>query len=126
MVDAVGMAVPGVPWSGNVRKRRHPMVVYRHDRDWKGWVRTYAKDIVRKHGVVPSDFGDRARVTVTFHFKTNRRRDIDNWTAACKGLLDGLVGVLIVDDDTEHCELVVRTVVDPHGPATFITVEAAT
>lgn len=119
----VGMLIAGTPWSGNQRKRRHHMAVYRHDADWKHRSWSYAKDIVRRHGVVPADFGVPARVTITFQFRTERRRDIDNWTAACKGILDGLVGVLIVDDDTKHIELVVRTEVDPMGASTKVEVE---
>jgi hypothetical protein len=41
---------------------------------------------------------------------------VDNAVAGCKALVDALVGRWIVDDDTEHLELVVRGVTGTGQP----------
>ncbi len=52
---------------------------------------------------------DPARVTATFCYRLRRKRDFDNMVASLKPVLDGMRGVLLVDDDTEHLsELVLR------------------
>lgn len=51
----------------------------------------------------------RARLTITFVFPTNRRRDTDNLYARAKSTIDTLVrGGYIVDDNTDVLELFVR------------------
>jgi Holliday junction resolvase RusA-like endonuclease len=66
----------------------------------------------------------RARVTVTLVFPQNRRRDTDNLYARVKGVVDGLVkGGWIVDDDTEHLDLIVRAEVRPGVKATELLLE---
>ena len=36
--------------------------------------------------------------TLAFHFPTSRRRDDDNWSAACKAYRDGIADALGIDD----------------------------
>lgn len=144
----VGFRLAGIPWSGNVRKRTNVFKLNRHDDEWKDSARKAALNLVngskRLHGRVHVHRGDpasvraccveaywtipeRARVTVTFEFPDRRRRDPDNYAAACKGLLDGLTGVLIADDSFEAIELVIRARHEPgqwHGGATVVEVEA--
>ena len=116
----VGFRLQGHPWSGNVRKRKSRWPLYHHDLRWKNDARLMALDAAnRGRWTIP----ERARVTVTFEFGVQRDRDEDNFTAACKGLLDGLKGVLIRDDNTEAIELRVELAVVGHK-ATKVEVEA--
>jgi Holliday junction resolvase RusA-like endonuclease len=76
----------------------------------------------REAGIIP--LRGRAKVTITLTFPVQRRRDVDNLTARCKGILDGLVrGGILADDDTEHLELVVRGVVCSGYTSTMIEIE---
>jgi Holliday junction resolvase RusA-like endonuclease len=51
----------------------------------------------------------RAHVVVTFIYHSRRHvQDRDNLYARCKCLVDALKGLLLVDDDPAHLELVVR------------------
>lgn len=54
----------------------------------------------------------RGVLTIALVFPQRRRRDADNLHYRCKGLIDG-VKPFLVDDDTEHVELVVLAVVEP-------------
>jgi Holliday junction resolvase RusA-like endonuclease len=101
----VSVRLPGIPWSGNVRKRTNVFKLNRHDDQWKLDAWRMATDTANRTGwTIP----EHASVTVTFEFPDRKRRDPDNYTAALKGLLDGLVGVLIRDDSFEAIELLVR------------------
>lgn len=119
----IGFVLPGVPWSGNVRKRTNVFKLNRHDDDWKHAAWAMATDVANRYRwTIPA----RARVTITFEFPDRRRRDPDNYTAALKGLLDGLAGVLIADDSFEAIELVVRGRYAPISKlgAVYVSVEA--
>jgi hypothetical protein len=121
--ETIRFRLEGVPWSGNVRKRSHHMALYRHDRVWCAASGILAGDARRKRRGVAFPFAV-AHVTVTFRFAKSSRRDVDNYTAACKGILDGLKdGGLIVDDDTTHMTLAVVLEVDRiNGPSTIVEV----
>lgn len=55
----------------------------------------------------------KAHLTITLVFPTARRRDIDNLTARCKGIIDGLVKIgVLADDDSAHLALTVQAEVD--------------
>lgn len=43
-----------------------------------------------------------AEVHLVYRYTRRGRRDLDNIIASAKGLIDGLVGVLIPDDDWTH------------------------
>ena len=105
MITSIGFTVLGsLPWSGNVRKRAHRMDLWRHDSEWKDTAFKLSKQAVNQPDCswpIPA----KALVTVTYIFPTRTRRDPDNYAAAAKGLIDGLVGVLIRDDDFDHMEL---------------------
>jgi Holliday junction resolvase RusA-like endonuclease len=62
----------------------------------------------------------KARLEITYVFPNRRRRDTDNLFARSKGLVDG-VKHLLVDDDTEHLELLVRAEVQHGRKATILT-----
>lgn len=52
----------------------------------------------------------KARLTVTFVFPNQRRRDYDGLVSRVKGVVDGLVkGGWIEDDDLDHLDLQVRS-----------------
>jgi Holliday junction resolvase RusA-like endonuclease len=125
--ETIRLRLEGVPWSGNIRKRSHHMALYRHDRVWRAASGILAGDARRKHRnpSIPWQFPwHKAAVTITFRFAKSSRRDVDNYTAACKGILDGLKdGGLIVDDDTTHMTLAVVLEVDRiNGPSTIVEV----
>ncbi|KKN75616.1 hypothetical protein LCGC14_0378540 [marine sediment metagenome] len=58
---------------------------------------------------------DRATVTVTFVVPDRRRRDKGNLIASAKAYLDGLVGLVIVDDNWAAIEEVYPPVVFEKG-----------
>ena len=58
-----------------------------------------ATEYASEHGIHPIE---QAAVHLTFRYRRRGRRDLDNTIAASKGLLDGLVGPLIPDDDYTH------------------------
>ncbi len=64
------------------------------------------------------------KLTVTFVFPSQRRRDVDNLYARAKHLLDG-IKPFIVDDDSEHLDLEVRAVVERGVKATQIELRQA-
>lgn len=72
----------------------------------------------------------KVRLTVVFVFPNHRRRDIDNLTARCKHLIDGLKprGVIypgyFTDDSIDLLDLSVRAEVRPGVTATELTLEA--
>jgi Holliday junction resolvase RusA-like endonuclease len=67
----------------------------------------------------------RARVTVTLVFGQQRRRDVDNLYARCKGLIDGIVkGGWITDDSSDVLDLKVLAEVSREWTGTKITLEA--
>lgn len=64
----------------------------------------------------------KARVTISYYFDSNRRRDPDNY--AGKFLLDGLTAAgVIADDSFGNIELALRGEVDKRNPRTEIEVE---
>lgn len=70
----------------------------------------------------PKEPFEKAEVRIDYFFKTQNRRDADNYCG--KFLLDGLTKArIIVDDDFEHISLEVRGHVDKKNPRTEITVK---
>lgn len=65
------------------------------------WLDALAQLQERYGAVVPLPL--RMAAVFTFVTKDNRRRDLDNWLAACKPLLDGLVDAgILIDDSTRY------------------------
>lgn len=65
---------------------------------------------------------DKAKVTITYYFPDQRKRDPDNYSG--KFILDGLVKAgVIVDDSFKHIELEIRGRTDKNNPRTEITVK---
>lgn len=56
----------------------------------------------------------KARLRITLVFSVRRRRDTDNLYYRCKGVIDGIKPFL-VDDDTEHLEIVPPVVLVERG-----------
>lgn len=69
-----------------------------------------------------------ARVTATFFFKNNRRRDPDNAMGAIKAVYDGIVDAgLVVDDDAKHMKRGEPEFdVDPEHPRVVLTIAKLT
>ena len=66
-----------------------------------------------------------ARVTVVMVFPRRRRRDLDNLFGRVKPICDALVASgVIVDDDVNHIDLVLRSLVERGVTETRIRVEA--
>ena len=66
-----------------------------------------------------------ARVTATFFFKDDRRRDPDNAMGAIKAVYDGIVDAgLVIDDDAKHMKRGEPEFdVDPSYPRVVLTIE---
>jgi hypothetical protein len=144
---SISFTLTGLPWSANERHRRHWRQVHEHDEEWKTAAAFEARNAIhlsgnrRLHGRVHRHDStkafaeccfeegidgapfERARVTLTFLFPRRTRHDPDNYAAGAKGLLDGLVGVLIKDDDFDHMELVLRATHAPGVMAVQVQVE---
>lgn len=65
----------------------------------------------------------RVRLSITYVFSVNRKRDTDNLYARSVGLINGLKGEWFTDDDTEHLDLHVQAVVEKGIKETRITLE---
>ena len=65
----------------------------------------------------------RARLSITLVFPQRRRRDTDNLHYRVKGVIDG-IKPFVVDDDTEHLDLVVRAETRPGVKAVELVLEA--
>lgn len=97
----------------------HNFNLYRREKErWHGLIR-YAMMFEKK----PEKAMERARVTITYHFKDKHRRDPDNYSG--KMLLDPLVREGVLKDDSFSCvELVIRAgEVSKTQPRTEIEVE---
>lgn len=126
-LDVLRLIIPGfVPdscLSLNGRRRAHWTQI-RNAQDaaaeWLTW--TLHTLYVPEHR--PSEPIGRARVTVEFVYPIHRRRDPDGLAGMVKPLLDVLVRESwLVDDDSDHVDLTVRAMVEPHLTETRIQVE---
>lgn len=93
----VRVTLPGHPPGPNVRLS--VMERARWNASWRAEARYLAIDVANRLHVSPIE---RARVTLHFRDFPGVRHDRDNLVAAAKPALDGLVGVLLVDDDADH------------------------
>jgi len=102
-----GMAsfeVPGIPASPNVTRTRNFHLNASQAKDWK------TATIAAVGGRHPETPLPSVRLVLVALTKTRGRRDPDNFAAACKPIIDGLVlaGVLVDDSFAVIRELVVR------------------
>lgn len=86
------LKVHGIPPSQNELKRMHYMKIHNEKMKWEHVV----KVLVMEQKIKPVD---KVIVTYEFWFKTNQRRDADNYAACAKMLQDGLVKAKILTDD---------------------------
>jgi crossover junction endodeoxyribonuclease RusA len=61
------------------------------------------------------------RYTLTFYFSTNRQRDDDNWSAACKSYRDGIADALGIDDHHISLSQSPLLLVDANHPRLLFT-----
>lgn len=109
--------IPAIPPSYNKYNGRKNVWQYREDKKlWQQYIFAYCRPR-------PDKPFARAKVTITYYFKTRGRRDPDNYSG--KFILDGLVrcGVL-VDDSFGNIDLALRARHDKQNPRTEIEVEA--
>lgn len=116
-IQEVSFWLNGLPPSPNKGEGWHWSVKNRNDEQWKNDSRRLAQHSRNSQtaGHWPLEF---ASVKLTFHFATRRRRDLDNLVAASKGIIDGLVGVLIQDDSWTHMALQVEGKLDKRDGVT--------
>jgi hypothetical protein len=99
--QTISIKIDGLPPSPNaIHSVRQKMAVKKEWRDMAFWL---AKEIALKRRMKPFE-----HALVHFHISTgdNRTHDADNlnW-AVTKPTLDGIKGVLIVDDSIDHVDL---------------------
>ena len=94
--------------------------------DWRMRVLAAARDAGIEDAMLPPDMilWSKKKVTLNYYFKTNRRRDKDNYGG--KWILDCLTeNCLIRDDSPEWVEVTVNFFRDKDRPRTEIVIEEA-
>ena len=112
------LTIPSVPPSLNIWQRMHWRRRRRTQRAWDWSIRA----ALANQGEIPFELPLlKSRVRVRYIFKTNRRRDLDNFSP--KVLMDSLrhCGV-ILDDSTQHVDLSWTLSVDGSPSRTIIEV----
>ena len=72
-----------------------------HHQEAAGYRRQLRNDVANLLiGEPPRPLVERARITLDMRWRTRTHRDPGNYVEGCKGLIDGLVGRWLVDDDT--------------------------
>ena len=112
------IVIPIIPESQNKVLRMNRYERHRELQEMAALVGYFSKDR-------PETPYKKAQVTITYYFPDYIRRDPDNYTGGgAKGLIDGLVQMGIIEDDSfGHIELLVRGDVDQNEPRTEIEVE---
>lgn len=115
--QTVTLVIPGDPPPSNNRLlRMHWAERHRTLRDWAdtAWAVWFTSGCPKFEEAV---------VTIRLYFTVSRRRDRDNYTAACKGILDGLSEHAWTDDNTDVIDLrPVEIAVDKRNPRVEITI----
>jgi hypothetical protein len=90
--------IPGVPpaWTN---ERGHHMVLYARKEEWKQLAWTLGHSARNAAHWPPLDRVEPARRWIRFDVHRHRLLDADNVVASVKPILDGLKGVLLVDDN---------------------------
>lgn len=111
----------GQPPNGNELHRMTHWAVRASREEWrlKAWASARRQELEPVRGPV--------RLRVTWHFKVNRRRDLDNLIAGLKPVLDGLVDAgLIEGDDTRTVrEITGRVLINPGPVGLVLRIESA-
>ena len=97
------LVLPYIPPGSNQLHRLHHQQVAK----WRRQIRDDVSLLLIEAG----SYGDpleHAVLTLDFRWADKRRHDPGNGVEGCKALIDQLVGRWLVDDDSEHLELVVR------------------
>ncbi len=104
----------------NGRLRTH-WAVLRVLRDATKWQVLNALGGIHRQGWVAPEF---AHVTITFVYKTHRRRDPDGLAGMAKPVLDILVSEgILKDDDAAHLKLDITAIVEKDTNETRIVIE---
>jgi hypothetical protein len=116
--------IPGHPPGGNERKRWHWRKLKKIDDQYMVDAHRCGVDAVNRSGVTGLPYGQ-CHVVVEFHYTQKRTRDWDNLVGQLKPILDGLRGILWIDDSTDHIltlrpELVIGA---GRGPGILVYVE---
>jgi hypothetical protein len=96
----ISITLPGHPLGPNRTRRMHWAAVAKERATWR-YAAGFAALAARNDFAVPYE---RASIHLIFRYRRRGRRDRDNLIAASKSLIDGLVGILIVDDDSDHLD----------------------
>lgn len=117
MMTTIFFDLDGLPPSGN--KRLHYMARHASNQSWKSSAALVARDALNRVGVRDAPWM-RAHVEYAFHYPKVTRVDLDNLIASMKPVLDGLVGIAVVDDDARHVHRIGASVsVDKSRPSGF-------
>jgi hypothetical protein len=105
MATTARVLIPGVPpaWTN---ERGHHMALHARKDRWKQLAWTLAQSARNAAGWPPLDRVEPAPRWVAFTLHRHRLLDTDNAWASVKPLLDGLKGVLVVDDSPRWCSVV--------------------
>lgn len=98
----VEIFVSGQPLNGNAIRRQNRFAIRRDTEQFKTDTILLARDAMNKAGI-KHPFRQ-ARLHVHFQWRDKRRRDLDNAIAGLKPIIDGLVGIVLTDDDVTHLE----------------------
>lgn len=109
-VVAVTFTMPGTPPSPNRQRGQHWGQTNREQGKWRDDTATVVQNVIRLASVL-HDFGELpwrdADIVLTYRFAHPTRRDIPNFIAAAKGLIDGVVkGGLLKDDSSVYLDSV--------------------
>lgn len=117
VVKRVKIVIPVIPESQNVVLRMNRYERHRALQEKAALIKWYCKER-------PDKPFQKAHVLIKYYFPDRCRRDPDNYTGGgAKGLIDGLVQIGIIEDDSfGHIRLTVDGDVDPNEPRTEIEV----
>lgn len=105
------IVIPGTPPSPNRTRAGHWRRRYKSDQQWRSDARLLAIDARNRLRGVTFPWPRVALRYVWVVPDDRRRRDPDNWVAACKPILDGIVDAGIIPGDDSR--VIVRF--GPHG-----------
>ena len=98
-MPALSFSLSGLPPSQN--KRRHYMVRYTDDQTWKQAAHLSAIDAINRAHLVGLPW-ERVHVRYAFHYPRVTLADPDNLIGSMKPCLDGIKGLVFVDDNVRH------------------------
>lgn len=100
----ISITLPGHPLGPNRTRRMHWAAVAKERATWRTDAWCMAVNAANSPHGLPALPYERASIHLIFRYRRRARRDRDNLIASSKALIDGLVGVLIVDDDSDHLD----------------------